>query len=55
MKNISLKKRKDLFIYAKKNFILTNMIKMNLNYPVKQEIIVIIMENTEELLTLFVI
>ena len=42
-------------IYAKKNLVLTKMIKMHLNYTIKSEIIVITLENLEGLLIVFAI
>ena len=45
---------KKFVIYPKKNLVLTNMIKMHLNYTLKSEIIVITLENLEELLIVFV-
>ena len=41
--------------YAKKNLVLTKMIKMHLSYTMKSEIIVITLENLEELLIVFAI
>ena len=45
---------KKFVIYPKKNLVLTNTIKMHLNYTLKSEIIVITLENLEELLIVFV-
>ena len=42
-------------IYAKKDLVLTKMIKMHLNYTIKSEIIVITLENLEGLLVVFAI
>ena len=42
-------------IYAKKNLVLTKMIKMHLNYTIKSAIIVITLENLEGLLVVFAI
>ena len=52
---LSFMKRKKYVIYVKKSFILIKMIKINLNYIRKLEIIVIIQENLEERLIAFVI
>ena len=49
MKKISLIKSKKYVIYAKRNLLLMTMIKMHLNYTIKSEIIVTILENIEEL------
>ena len=46
---------KKFVIYAKKDSVLTDMIKMHLNYTVKSEIIVITLENLGELLIVIVI
>ena len=46
---------KKFVIYAKKDLVLTDMIKMHLNYTVKSEIIVITLENLGELLIVIVI
>ena len=54
MKKINLKKSK-FVTYVKKNLVLMKMIKMDLNYTIKSKIIVIIQENLEELLMVFVI
>ena len=48
-------KSKKFVTYAKKNLVLMKMIKMDLNYTVKSEIIVITLENLEELLIVFAI
>ena len=50
----SYEKQKN-FLYAKKNFVLIKIMKKNLNHTIKLEIIVIIQENIEELLIVFVI
>ena len=55
MKKKSFMKNKKSVIYAKKNFVLIKIIKKNLNYTIELEIIVIIQENIEELLIVFVI
>ena len=55
IKKVSLMKSKKFVTYAKKNLVLMKMIKMNLNYTIKSEIIVITAENLEELLIVFVI
>ena len=55
MKKISPIKSKKFVIYVKKNLILLKVIKMDLNYIIKQEIIVNILENIEQLLIIFVI
>ena len=44
-----------VFTYATRNFVLIKMIKMSLNYTIKQEIIVIARVNLEELLIVFAI
>ena len=54
-KKISLMNSKKFVIYAKKDSVLTDMIKMHLNYTVKSEIIVITLENLGELLIVIVI
>ena len=54
-KKISLMNSKKFVIYAKKDLVLTDMIKMHLNYTVKSEIIVITLENLGELLIVIVI
>ena len=41
--------KKKFTTYVKKNLILMKMIKMNLNYTIKSEIIVITLQNLEEL------
>ena len=46
---------KKFVTYTKKNFVQIKMIKVNLNYTKKLEIIVILQENLEELLIVFVI
>ena len=48
-------KSKKFVTYAKKNSVLLKMIKTHLNYIIESEIIVIILENLEELLIVFVI
>ena len=48
-------KSKKFVTYAKKSLVLMKMIKMDLNYTVKSEIIVITLENLEELLIVFAI
>ena len=55
IKKVSLMKSKKFVTYAKKNLVSMKMIKMNLNYTIKSEIIVITAENLEELLIVFVI
>ena len=55
IKKVSLMKSKKFVTYAKKNLVSMKMIKMNLNYTIKSEIIVITEENLEELLIVFVI
>ena len=55
MKKKSIMKIKKFVIYVKKNFALTRMIKIHLNYIVKLEIIAIIQENLEDLPMVFVI
>ena len=50
----SYKKQKTCYI-CKEEFNTDKMIKMHLNYIIKYEIIVIIVENIEELLVMFVI
>ena len=54
-KKISFMKSKKFVTYLKKNSVQMKMIKMNLNYTVKSEIIVITQENLEELLIVFAI
>ena len=53
MKKVSLMKSKKFVIYVKRNFVLTKVIKIHLNYTIKLEIIVITMENLAELLIIF--
>ena len=48
-------KSKRFVTYSKKNLEQKKMIKMNLNYTVKSEVIVITQENLEELLIVFAI
>ena len=48
-------KSKRFVTYSKKNLVQKKMIKMNLNYTVKSEVIVITQENLEELLIVFAI
>ena len=48
-------KSKEFVIYAKNNFVQKKIIKKNLNYTVKSEIIVIVQEHLEELPIVFVI
>ena len=55
IKKVSLMKSKKFVTYAKKNLVSMKMIKMNLNYTIKSEIIVITLENLEELLIVFAI
>ena len=55
MKNIGLMKGKKYVIYAKKNFVMMKKRKVNLNYIIKSEIIVITPENLEEMLIVFAI
>ena len=52
---LSLMKSKKYATYAKKSFALLTMRKMNLNYTIKSEIIVITQENLEELHIIFAI
>ena len=47
-------KGKKFVIYAKKSFVMMKMRKVNLNYIIKSETIVITLENKEELLIVFV-
>ena len=54
MKLVLLKSKK-FVTYVKKNFVLIRMMRTNLNYTIKSEIIVIKQENLEELLIIFVI
>ena len=54
-KKKSFMKSKKFVTYLKKNSVQMKMIKMNLNYTVKSEIIVITRENIEELLIVFAI
>ena len=55
MKKKSLMNSKEFVIYAKKNFVLIKIMKKNLNYTIKSEIVVIILENLEELSIIVVI
>ena len=55
IKKVSLMKNKKFVTFATKNLVSMKMIKMNLNYTIKSEIIVITAENLEELLIVFVI
>ena len=55
MKKLSLMKNKKNATYAKKSFVLIKIRKMNLNYTKKLDITVITLENSEELLIIFVI
>ena len=55
MKKISLINSKKFVTYVKKNLILIKMIKMHLNYTIKQEIIVTILGNIEELVIVLAI
>ena len=48
-------KSKNFVTYAKNNLVQMKMIKINLNYTIKSEIIVITQENLEELLIVFAI
>ena len=48
-------KTKRFVTYVKNNLELMKMIKRNLNYTMKSEIIVITLENLEELLIVFAI
>ena len=48
-------KNKKFVTYAKNNFVQIKMIKVNLNYTKKLDIIVILQENLEELPIIFVI
>ena len=52
-KKKSFTKSKKFVTYAKKNLVQIKMIKMNLNYTVKSEIIVTAQENLDELLKVF--
>ena len=52
---LSFMKCKKFVISVKKNFALIRMMKMNLKYTKKSEIIVIALKNLEELLIMFVI
>ena len=52
-KKKSFIKSKQFVTYAKKNLVQIKMIKMNLNYTVKSEIIVTAQENLDELLKVF--
>ena len=55
IKKLSLIKSKKFVIYVKKNLVLIKMMKMNLNYTIKSEVIVITQENLEEPLIIYVI
>ena len=55
MKKMIFMKSKKFVTYAEKNFVLMKLIKGNLNYFIKLEIIVIILENSGELLIVFAI
>ena len=55
MKKLGLIKDKEFVTYAKKSFLLMKMRKVNLNYIIRSEIIVIRPENLEELLIIFAI
>ena len=55
MKKLSFMKSKKTAIYVKKSFVLMKMMKINLNYAKKSEIIVATQENLEELLIAFAI
>ena len=48
-------KAKKFVTYVNKNLVLMKMIRMNLNYTIKSEIIVITQENSEELLLVLAI
>ena len=48
-------KSKRFVTYSKKNLVQMKIIKMNLNYTLKSEVIVITHENLEELLIVFAI
>ena len=48
-------KSKKFVAYVKKNLLQTKMMEINLNYTIKLEIIVILLENLEELLIIFAI
>ena len=48
-------KSKKIVVYAKKNLVLIKIMKKNLNYTIKSEIMTIIQENLEEQLIIFVI
>ena len=53
MEKISLMKRKKYAAYAKKSFVQMKMRKMNLDNTKKSEIIAILQDSLEELLTVF--
>ena len=53
MEKISLMKRKKYAAYAKNSFVQMKMRKMNLDNTKKSEIITILQDNLEELLTVF--
>ena len=46
-------KNKKFVTYAKNNLVQIKMIKMNLNYTIKSEMIVITQKNLKELLIIF--
>ena len=54
-KKKNLMKNKKSVLYAKKDLVLIKIMKKNLNYAVKSEIMIIIQENIEELLRVFAI
>ena len=55
MKKMIFIKSKKFVRYAKKILVLIKVIKRHLDYIIKSEIIVIILENIKELLIIFVI
>ena len=55
MKKINLMKSNKYVTKAKKSFVMMKMRRVNLNYTIKSEIIVITLGNLEELLIVFAI
>ena len=54
-KKLDFMKKKSFVAYVMKSFVMIKMRKVNLNYTIKLEIIVITPENLEELLIVFAI
>ena len=55
MMKLNITKNENIATYAKENFVTIKMIKINLNYIKKLEIIVTTQENLEMWLTIFTI